>query len=195
MLIQHLPNILTLFRVIAAPAVGLLLVLSATGALIAEQGLPVALALFAMACLSDVFDGILARRMGRETLLGAVLDPVADKLLMLFAGLGLAVLVPEVSVVAPIALMLSRDLLVGGLREAALTQNWRMEVRGLGKFKTVAQCLAIAIALADISFVALGLRPAPTTLASALVVIPLWLAAAASWFSAADYLRVFLRKP
>ena len=97
--------------------------------------------------------------------------------------------------VAPIALMLSRDLLVGGLREAALTQNWRMEVRGLGKFKTVAQCLAIAIALADISFVALGLRPAPTTLASALVVIPLWLAAAASWFSAADYLRVFLRKP
>jgi len=140
MLIQHLPNILTLFRVIAAPAVGLLLVLSATGALNAEQGLPVALALFAMACLSDVFDGILARRMGQETLLGAVLDPVADKLLMLFAGLGLAVLVPEVSVVAPIALMLSRDLLVGGLREAALTQNWRMEVRGLGKFKTVAQC-------------------------------------------------------
>ena len=123
------------------------------------------------------------------------MDPVADKLLMLFAGLGLAVLVPEVSVVAPIALMLSRDLLVGGLREAALTRNWRMEVRGLGKFKTVAQCLAIAIALADISFVALGLRPAPTTLASALVVIPLWLAAAASWFSAADYLRVFLRKP
>lgn len=193
-LIQHLPNILTVFRLLTAPVIGLLLVLTATGMIEGKTGVPVVLALFAMACLSDVFDGVLARRMGQETVLGAVLDPVADKLLMLFAGLGLAVLVPDLWIIIPIGLMLARDLLVGGLREAALTQNWRLEVRGLGKFKTVSQCLAIAVALADISFVALGLRPAPTTLASPLVVIPLWLAAVASWFSAADYIRFFIRK-
>lgn len=194
-LTKHMPNALTLFRLLAAPLVGLLLVLSARGLVPAQTGLPAALALFAMACLSDVFDGLLARRLDQETMLGAVLDPVADKLLMLFTGVGLIVLVPDVWVILPLALMIARDLLVGGLREAALAQNWRLEVRGLGKFKTVTQCLALAVALTDISYTALGLRAAPDTLASLWVIVPLWLAAAASWFSGLDYIRVFLRKP
>jgi CDP-diacylglycerol--glycerol-3-phosphate 3-phosphatidyltransferase len=194
-LTKHMPNVLTLFRLLAAPVVGLLLLLSARGLISAEIGLPLALALFAMACLSDVFDGLLARHLDQETVLGAVLDPIADKLLMLFSGVGLIVLVPSLWVIFPIALMIARDLLVGGVREAALAQNWRLEVRGLGKFKTVTQCLAFAIALTDISYTALGLRTAPDTLASLLVIAPLWLAAATSWFSGLDYIRVFLRKP
>ena len=194
-LTKHLPNVLTIFRLVAAPVVGLVLLLSARGVVSAEMGLPVALALFAMACLSDVFDGLLARRLDQETVLGAVLDPVADKLLMLFCGIGLIVLVPSLWVIFPITLMIARDLLVGGLREAALAQKWRLDVRGLGKFKTVTQCLALTIALTDISYTALGLRAAPDTLASLWVIVPLWLAAATSWFSGLDYIRVFLRKP
>lgn len=194
-LTKHIPNALTLFRLLAAPLVGLLLILSARGVVPAEIGLPTALALFAMACLSDIFDGLLARRLDQETVLGAVLDPVADKLLMLFTGVGLIVLVPNLWVIFPVTLIVARDLLVGGLREAALAQDWRLSVRGLGKFKTVTQCLALAVALADISYTAFGLRAAPDTLASLWVIIPLWLAAATSWFSGLDYIRVFLKKP
>ena len=84
---------------------------------------------------------------------------------------------------------------VGGLREAALALNWRLPVRGLGKFKTVVQCLAIAIALADLSFTVLGLRPAPVTLVSPLLIGPLWAAAAVSWLSAVDYMRIFFNRP
>ena len=73
-MIQHLPNILTVFRLLTAPVIGLLLVLTATGMIEGKTGVPVVLALFAMACLSDVFDGVLARRMGQETVFGAVLD-------------------------------------------------------------------------------------------------------------------------
>lgn len=189
-----MPNALTLLRLLLAPVIGGLLVLSALGLMPGATGLPVALALFAVACMSDVFDGLLARQLDQESTLGAVLDPIADKLLMLCVGLGLVVLVPSFWVITPVALMLVRDLLIGGLREAALAQNWRLPVRGLGKVKTVLQCLAVAIALADLSFTALGLRPAPITLASALMVWPLWVAAAFSWFSAWDYVRVFLRE-
>jgi CDP-diacylglycerol--glycerol-3-phosphate 3-phosphatidyltransferase len=192
---QHIPNTLTLLRLLLAPVVGVLLVLVAQGTVSGAVGLPAAFGLFAIACMSDVLDGLLARRLGQESTLGAILDPVADKVLMLCAGVGLAILVPTLAVVAPVLLLISRDLLVGGLREAALAQNWRLDVRSLGKMKTVVQCMAMAMALADISFTALGLRPAPTTLASPLVVWPLWVAVAASWLSAADYVRVFLSKP
>ena len=71
----------------------------------------------------------------------------------------------------------------------------RLPVRGLGKFKTVVQCLAIAIALADLSFTVLGLRPAPVTLVSPLLIGPLWAAAAVSWLSAVDYMRIFFNRP
>ena len=192
---QHLPNALTLLRLLAAPVIGVLLVLVATGALAGLPWLPVTFALFAIACMSDVFDGLVARRLDQESTLGAVLDPVADKVLLLCAGFGLAVLVPSLLVVLPVLLLIGRDVLVSGLREAAWAHGKRLEVRSLGKMKTVVQCLAIAIALADISFTALGLRPAPVTLASGLVIWPLWLAAAVSWISAADYLRIFLSRP
>lgn len=190
----NLPNVLTLLRLLLAPVIGALLVLVALGLMPDEAGLPIALALFACACVSDIFDGVLARRLDQESPLGAVLDPIADKLLMLSAGIGLVLLVPSLWVIVPVALMLARDLLVGGMREAALVQNWRLPVRGLGKMKTVLQCLAIAIALADLSFTALGLRLPPSTLASPLLIAPLWIAAGASWFSAWDYFRVFIQR-
>jgi len=189
------PNALTLLRLLLAPIIGALLVLVAVGMMPGAAGVPVALALFAVACMSDIFDGVLARQLNQESTLGAVLDPIADKLLMLCAGIGLMVLVPSPWAIAPITLMLARDLLVGGLREAALAQKWRLPVRGLGKFKTVVQCLAIAIALADLSFTVLGLRPAPVTLVSPLLIGPLWAAAAVSWLSAVDYMRIFFNRP
>ena len=68
---------------------------------------------------------------------GAVLDPVADKLLMLCTGLGLVVLVPDLALAGAVLLMLARDLAVGGLRELALSRGRRLPVAGLGKAKTV----------------------------------------------------------
>jgi len=190
---KNLPNLLTFLRLAAAPLVGLVLALVAFGKVEAATWLPVSLALFTVACLTDVFDGLLARRFDLESVLGAVLDPVADKLLILSTGLGLVLLIPSVWVFVPILIMLGRDVLVSGLREAALTQNWRLEVRGLGKLKTILQCVAFALVLAELSFTALGLRAAPSTLASPMTTAALWLAAAVSAISALDYTRAFLK--
>ena len=194
-MLTSLANLLTLFRLIAAPVIGLLLLLVVQGWISGSQGLVVATALFITACLSDIADGMVARRMGQESTLGAVLDPVADKLLMLFTGLGLVALSPGFWYGVPIALMLSRDLLVGGLREASLAKGTRLSVRKLGKAKTVVQCLVLALALADLSATALGLRPAPSTMVNGWIVVGLWAATALSWYSALDYLRIFGNKP
>ena len=59
----NLPNVLTLLRLLLAPVIGALLVLVALGLMPDEAGLPIALALFACACVSDIFDGVLARRL------------------------------------------------------------------------------------------------------------------------------------
>ena len=103
-------------------------------------GLPVALALFAVACMSDVFDGMCWRDgWGQESpARGRARTPIADKLLMLCAGIGLmAVLVPEVRVGyrAHRAHARPRPARRRPARGSAGTQNWRLPVRGSGEIQ------------------------------------------------------------
>ncbi len=99
-----------------------------------------ATALFAVAMATDWFDGKLARRSGRPSALGSLLDPVADKLLVLSV---LIVLVDRgIFVGWIVAAIVARELLVSGLRLAALERGTVLQARDLGKLKTWAQALA-----------------------------------------------------
>lgn len=99
-----------------------------------------ATALFAVAMATDWFDGQLARRSGRASTLGSLLDPVADKLLVLSV---LVVLVDRgIFDGWIVAAIVARELLVSGLRLAALERGTVLQARDLGKLKTWAQALA-----------------------------------------------------
>lgn len=98
---------------------------------------------FAVAMATDWLDGKIARRRGTTSRLGSLLDPIADKILVLAA---LVMLIEEG--IAPawmVAAIVAREFLVSGLRLAALERGVVMRARDLGKLKTWAQATAAAI--------------------------------------------------
>src|SRR5512133_1233567 len=129
-----------------------------------------ATAVFAVAMATDWFDGRLARRSGQTSALGSLLDPVADKLLVLTA---MILLVDEG--VFPgwmVALIVARELLVSGLRLAALERGTVLHARDLGRLKTWTQAVAAG----------LGGLAAARALPSSIVVCALALVLALTWF-------------
>ena len=102
-----------------------------------------ATAVFCVAMSTDFFDGRLARRGGRTSPLGSLLDPIADKVLVLAT---LVMLVGQG--VAPawmVALIVVREVLITGLRQAAIERGIVIAARDLGKLKTWAQAIAAAL--------------------------------------------------
>jgi CDP-diacylglycerol--glycerol-3-phosphate 3-phosphatidyltransferase len=92
---------------------------------------------------TDWFDGKIARRTGRSSSLGSLLDPVADKLLVMAT---LIVLIDQgVFPAWMVAAIVVRELLISGLRQAALERGVVIAARDLGKLKTWAQALAAAV--------------------------------------------------
>lgn len=136
-LFRCMPNMLSMFRLLAAPV---------TAGLIVKEQFFAALGVFVLAGLSDALDGYLARLYALTSRFGALLDPVADKLLMLLCYAALA----DVAVIPwwLAAVVIGRDfLIVCGL---ALLQLWhiRMDIRPLmiGKLTTVMQvCFVVLI--------------------------------------------------
>jgi CDP-diacylglycerol---glycerol-3-phosphate 3-phosphatidyltransferase len=103
-----------------------------------------ATAVFCVAMTTDWFDGRLARRQGRSSSVGTLLDPIADKVLVLAA---LVMLIGEG--VAPawmVAAIVVREVLITGLRQAAIERGVVLAARDLGKLKTWAQAVAAAVA-------------------------------------------------
>jgi CDP-diacylglycerol--glycerol-3-phosphate 3-phosphatidyltransferase len=98
-------------------------------------------AVFAAAMLTDQVDGWLARRAGTSTDLGKILDPVADKVLVLAAMIVLVPVLPAWMV----AVIVARELLVSGLRLAALERGVVVSARDLSKVKTWAQAIAVCL--------------------------------------------------
>jgi CDP-diacylglycerol--glycerol-3-phosphate 3-phosphatidyltransferase len=138
----------------------------------------VATVVFALAMTTDFFDGRLARRRGRTSALGSLMDPVADKVLVLSV---LVVLVGEG--VIPgwlVALIVAREFLVSGLRMAALERGVVMHARDLGKLKTWSQ--AVTAGLGGLE--AAGAWSADVTLWAGVVALAL------TWLSGFDYARL-----
>ncbi len=141
---KQLPNILTIGRLILSLL--MFAALAAIGAGLTMQPaafLPrFALAAFVVAALTDFFDGWLARRWNAVSLLGAILDPIGDKILVCGAVLGLAS-VNAPGVLIPGALILFREFAVSALREVLAPRGIKLPVTFLAKTKTTLQLVAL----------------------------------------------------
>ena len=136
-----------------------------------------ATALFAAAMATDWFDGRVARRSGRTSSLGSLLDPVADKLLVLAT---LVVLIDQhVFPAWMVAAIVARELLISGLRLAAVERGVVLSARDLGKIKTWSQALAAGI----------GGLAAAGAWSKDLAWWALVVALALTWISGLDYAR------
>ena len=163
---------LTVARIVATPFVVVLFIWEFPGHAYWATGL------FIAAMATDQIDGWLARRRGTSSALGTLLDPVADKVLVLAA---LVMLIGEG--VAPawmIALIVVREILVSGLRLAAVERGVVLGARDLGRAKTWVQALAAAVA---------GLAAAGAW-SNDVAWWALLLAVVATWVSGLDYARV-----
>ena len=135
------PNILTALRLIAAPAVAVMfLYFNRT---YADW---FALLLFIGAAITDWFDGFLARAWAQETKLGSMLDPIADKAMVVIA---LMVIVGYSSMspwlVLPATVIMFREVFISGLREYLGDKTKLLKVTKIAKLKTSAQMVAIAV--------------------------------------------------
>ena len=182
-----LPNLLTYGRIAAVPVV----VAAMYWQSILQGGLWlrwVALAVFITAAVTDILDGYLARIWGQQSMLGRMLDPIADKLLVSSCLLMLAAdeTIRGWSLFAAI-IILCREILVSGLREFLAELRVSVPVSRLAKWKTTWQLVAIGFLLAgeagDVIF--------PFTTQIGLFL--LWTSALVTLYTGWDYLRAGLR--
>jgi CDP-diacylglycerol---glycerol-3-phosphate 3-phosphatidyltransferase len=134
---MSLADQLTVARAAAVPVVILLFAVSFPGHDYWATGV------FCVAMATDWFDGRIARRSGRTSPLGSLLDPIADKLLVLATMIVL--LDASVFPAWMVALIVARELLISGLRQAAIERGVVIAARDLGKLKTWAQAIACAV--------------------------------------------------
>ena len=143
---KALPNILTIGRLVLTLAVLVCLAVAAGAGDQAKAVLQAwAFVGFVIAAVTDFFDGWLARKFDAVSLLGAILDPIADKALVAGAIVGL------LAVGVPIALsgglILFREFAVSALRETLAPKGLRLQVTLLAKWKTTLQLVALALLL------------------------------------------------
>ncbi len=138
----HIPLILTLLRLIISPLfLPILLVYLLPYNLLWLNSI---LGLFfVLLSLTDFFDGYLARKYNQETVLGRVLDPIADKFLTVSALV--ALLAAGKIYFYWVIILIGRELFVMGLRHVALEHNFTIPVAKLGKLKTVTQMACITM--------------------------------------------------
>lgn len=138
-----IPNLLTYFRLAAVPALAAVWFFFD-----GEFGRWLALVIFALAAITDFFDGYLARIWMQQSRLGQMLDPIADKLLV---GAVLLLLVADQTIsgwsVWAALIILSREILVSGLREFLAELNVTVAVSHLAKWKTTVQMMALGVLL------------------------------------------------
>src|SRR5204862_5212861 len=108
-------------------------------------GYALEIVIFGMASLTDIVDGMLARRRNKVSTLGKFLDPIADKLLISAALIVLVEkhLAPSWAVV----IIVGREFIITGLRSVAASEGIVIQARNIGKLKMWAQCIAVVALL------------------------------------------------
>ena len=141
-MLKKIPNILTIGRIIIVPFFVLAFYLPGF------YGDLTAFALFVVASFTDFLDGMLARMLGEESKLGELLDPIADKIIVATALILLVMsgTIKHYEVIAAI-IILTREILISGLREFLAKGKIRLPVSNLAKLKTFLQMVAIALLL------------------------------------------------
>ena len=182
----NLPNILTVLRLLAAPAVAVMFLYFTR-----PWADWFALVLFIGAAVTDWFDGYLARAWKQTTKLGTMLDPIADKAMVVIA---LMVIVGYSSMspwlVLPATFILFREVFVSGLREYLGDTAGTLKVTQLAKWKTTAQMVAIAVLFAQGVFEHyFGAETNGAVLLGHAGLWLLWIAAALTMVTGYDYFR------
>ncbi len=177
-MIWNLPNILALIRIFLAPFM-LYVMLNPT--FVTNFGFHeswvnyFAGLIFVIASITDFFDGFIARQLDQKTDIGAILDPLADKMLTLAAFFGLMMM--GTASVWAIYIIIVRELFISGLRTSAVQQGLDVSASWAGKVKTVVQMVAIGFLLMDWIFA----QPL------------LWIAVILTLYSGAEYLLAYTR--
>jgi len=141
-MLKKIPNILTIGRIIIVPFFVLAFYLPGF------YGDLTACVLFVIASFTDFLDGMLARMMGEESKLGELLDPIADKIIVATALILLVMsgTIKHYEVIAAI-IILTREILISGLREFLARGQIKLPVTNLAKLKTFLQMVAITLLL------------------------------------------------
>jgi CDP-diacylglycerol---glycerol-3-phosphate 3-phosphatidyltransferase len=182
---MNLPNTLTLARIVLVPLLVVALLTEFEGRQI--LGVPkgiVAACIFALASITDWLDGYLARRRHQITILGQVLDPIADKLLITAALVSLVQL--DLAPAWMVAIIIGREIAVTGLRGIAQTLGHIMPASPLGKLKMVAEVVAVLLLMLGPELSA-DLRQPALILGHA----ALWTVLALALWSAVEYYQTF----
>ncbi len=174
----NLPNILASFRILLAPLMFWLLV-NRDQAIFENIHVSwidyITALVFVIASITDFFDGFIARSWNQMTKLGAILDPLADKLLTLSAFLGLMYI--DRANPWAIFIILSREFFITGIRVIAASEGKSVQSTFAGKSKTVAQMFAIGFLLMNWSYANLLL----------------WIAVALTLYSGYEYIKGYLK--
>ena len=181
----NLPNRLTILRIFLIPIIVFLIYLNTNTTNL------IALICFIIAGLSDFFDGYLARKYSLTSDFGTMLDPIADKLLVILVGIVLCYR-GDISGInlLPLLLIISREVFISGLREFLAQGNKKITipVSNLGKYKTAFQMLALILLI---------LNPIISTSLIFIEVsgiLLLWIASILSVLSGYQYYRSVLTK-
>ena len=181
-MLKKIPNILTIGRILIVPFFVLAFYLPGF------YGDLTAFTLFVIASFTDFLDGMLARMMGEESKLGELLDPVADKIIVATALILLVMdgTIRHYEVIAAI-IILTREILISGLREFLAKGRIRLPVSNLAKLKTFLQMFAIALLLTgETGNKILNFKDYN---AQTIGIILLWLSAFLTLYTGYEYLR------
>ena len=181
-MLRKIPNILTIGRIIIVPFFVLAFYLPGF------YGDLTALILFIIASFTDFLDGMLARMMGEESKLGELLDPIADKIIVATALILLVMsgTIKHYEVIAAI-IILTREILISGLREFLARGQIKLPVTNLAKLKTFLQMVAIALLLTgETGNKILNFQDYN---AQTIGIILLWLSAFLTLYTGYEYLR------
>lgn len=177
------PNLLTYARLVAVPLLAMVMFF-----LEGELKDWLAVGIFVIAGITDFLDGYVARAWSQQSPLGRMLDPIADKLLV---GATLLMLVAEQTISGwslwAALIILSREILVSGLREFLAELNVLVAVSRLAKWKTAVQMIALSFLLAGVS------GDAVCGCATSTGLVLLWLAALLTIYTGFDYFRAGLK--
>ena len=181
-MLKKIPNILTIGRIIIVPFFVLAFYLPGF------YGDLTACVLFVIASFTDFLDGMLARMMGQESKLGELLDPIADKIIVATALILLVMsgTIKHYEVIAAI-IILTREILISGLREFLARGQIKLPVTNLAKLKTFLQMVAIALLLTgETGNKILNFQDYN---AQTIGIILLWLSAFLTLYTGYEYLR------
>lgn len=175
---RNIPNLLSIVRILAIPIV--VAFLSSPGALASF----LATLIFSLASLTDLLDGYIARRQKQETAVGKLLDPIADKLLVLSS---MIMLIPLGRIPAWIVLLIiGREVAVTGLRGIASAEGLVIAASRWGKAKLVFQTVSLIGLMLHYEYLGINFH--------ILGVILLWLALIITLWSGIDYFKNFYRR-